>query len=106
MNENYEQIVTEIIANSGMARSEMIQAIWKARENDFEGADKLMKEAEKNLNQAHLIQTKLLQNEVKGNKTEVTLLMVHAQDHLMTAITVKEIATELIKEIKIRLEKN
>ncbi|MGL4874135.1 MAG: PTS lactose/cellobiose transporter subunit IIA, partial [Clostridium sp.] len=30
------------------------------------------------------------------NKTEVSLLLVHAQDHLMTTMTLKDIAAEII----------
>ncbi len=104
MNEEYEKTVTEIIATSGNARSCMIQAIWKAREGAFSEVEALVGQAEQDLNHAHVIQTRLLQQEVSGHPSEVTLLMVHAQDHLMTSITVKELATELIKEIRIRLE--
>lgn len=105
MNEEYEKTVTEIIATSGNARSCMIQAIWKAREATFDEVKKLMDQADKDINHAHIIQTGLLQNEVSGKPMPVTLLMVHAQDHLMTSITVKELATELIKEIQYRIEK-
>lgn len=101
--EEYEKIVTEIIANAGMARSDMMTAINTARTADFEEVERLCKEADDYLTQAHIAQTKLLQQEVSGNPTDVTLLMVHAQDHLMTAITVKELAGELIKEIQIRV---
>jgi len=48
------------------------------------------------VNEAHKIQTNLVQGEVRGEKTEVTLLMVHAQDHLMNAITIKDLATEFV----------
>lgn len=100
--EEYEKVVTELIANAGMARSNMLSAIHMAREGDFEKVVELKKEADEFLTQAHLSQTTLLQQEVRGESMEVTLLMVHAQDHLMTAITVKELATELIEEIEIR----
>jgi PTS system cellobiose-specific IIA component len=32
-----------------------------------------------------------------GGQPVVTLLMVHAQDHLMTAITVKDLAAEFVE---------
>ncbi|MBJ3789737.1 PTS lactose/cellobiose transporter subunit IIA, partial [Bacillus sp. OA1] len=32
----------------------------------------------------------------RGNHAEISLLLVHAQDHLMNAITVKELAEEFI----------
>lgn len=102
---NEEQIITEIIADSGMACSQMIKAIWKAREGDFTTVDQLRKQAEESLNQAHVAQTQLIQRELNGEGVPLTLLMIHAQDHLMTTISLKEMADELIKEIAIRLGK-
>lgn len=104
--DEYEKVATELIANAGMARSNMLSAINAAREGDFEKVVELKKEADEFLTQAHFSQTTLLQQEVRGEAMEVTLLMVHAQDHLMTAITVKELASELIKEIEIRKRNN
>lgn len=45
---------------------------------------------------AHHFQTALIQNEAKGAKTEPTLLMIHAQDHLMNAMTMKDLASEIV----------
>ena len=102
--EEYEKIVTEIIANAGMARSDMMTAISIARTADFDEVERLCKEADEYLTQAHIaIDSAIAKQEVRGNPTDVTLLMVHAQDHLMTAITVKELASELIKEIQFRV---
>ena len=52
------------------------------------------------IKEAHRVQTDLIQKEAGGEKTEVTLLMVHAQDHLMNAITVKELASEFVELYK------
>lgn len=51
---------------------------------------KSFKTAAEELSKAHHYQTELIQNEAGGEKTEMTLLMVHAQDHLMNAMTVKD----------------
>ena len=42
------------------------------------------------------MQTQLLTKEANGERSEVSLLMVHAQDHLMNAMTVKDLATEIV----------
>ena len=55
-----------------------------------------MKLASEEISAAHRIQTDLIQEEARGNHTEISLLLVHAQDHLMNAITVKELAEEFI----------
>ncbi len=60
-------------------------------------AEEKLQEAAKELTEAHHYQTELIQNEAGGEKTDMTLLMVHAQDHLMNAMTVKDLAAELVE---------
>jgi PTS system cellobiose-specific IIA component len=55
-----------------------------------------MELASEEISSAHRIQTDLIQEEARGNHAEISLLLVHAQDHLMNAITVKELAEEFI----------
>ncbi len=38
----------------------------------------------------------MLTNEAKGNAAEITLLTIHSQDHLMTAIAFCDLAKEII----------
>ncbi|EOI7480487.1 TPA: PTS lactose/cellobiose transporter subunit IIA [Yersinia enterocolitica] len=94
-----EEQVMGIIINAGQSRSLCYEALRSAKENNFADADDKMKEAEYYAKQAHLVQTKLIEadegDEGEG-KTKMTLVMVHAQDHLMTSILAKELVTELI----------
>ncbi|WP_026692936.1 PTS lactose/cellobiose transporter subunit IIA [Peribacillus kribbensis] len=92
-----EEIVFQVILNGGNGKSCAMEAIAAAKQGDFSEARAKLKEAGNALNEAHHIQTSLIQNEVRGEKTEVSLLMVHAQDHLMTAITVKDLASEFVE---------
>ncbi|PLR87218.1 MULTISPECIES: PTS lactose/cellobiose transporter subunit IIA [Bacillus] len=94
--ENKEQIIFELILHGGNARSEAIEAIAAAKQGDFEKARKKLQLAGEALNSAHHIQTSLIQVEISGVKNEVSLLMVHAQDHLMNAMTIKELAAEFV----------
>lgn len=91
-----EEISFKLILHSGNGRSYAFEAVKAARENDFKKAEELLELARKELEQAHLIQTELLHKEAGGMANEINLLLIHAQDHLMTGITVKEIAEELI----------
>lgn len=68
-----------------------------AKSGDAEEARKKLQDAAEELSKAHHYQTELIQNEAGGEKTEMTLLMVHAQDHLMNAMTVKDLAAEIIE---------
>lgn len=99
-----EADIMDIIVNGGDARSSCLKAVRCARNGQIEEADELIKRAEKALGKAHNVQTSLIQAEIRGEKNEITLLMVHAQDHLMNAITVKELSIELIEECKKRME--
>ncbi|CAI6319176.1 EIIA-Lac [Bacillus subtilis] len=74
-----------------------MEAIAAAKSGDAEEARKKLQESGEELTKAHHYQTELIQNEAGGEKTEMTLLMVHAQDHLMNAMTVKDLAAEFIE---------
>ncbi len=91
-----EQIIMGIIMHGGNARSYAMRALQEARNNNFEAAYQLLEDSSEELNLAHKIQTDLIQAEVRGEPTEVSLLMVHAQDHLMNAMTVRDLAQEII----------
>lgn len=91
-----EQIVMELVVNGGNARSKAMAAIKAAKGGDFESAKEKIKEANEALNKAHDFQTSLIQKEAAGESLEISLLMVHAQDHLMNAMTVRDLAKEMV----------
>ncbi|WP_160677171.1 PTS lactose/cellobiose transporter subunit IIA [Clostridium sp. C8-1-8] len=91
-----EEMIFGIIVNGGDARSRAMNAIREAKSGNIDKAKELIEEANTFLSKAHDVQTELIQNEAAGNKTEMSLLMVHAQDHLMNAITVRDMAIEFI----------
>lgn len=93
---NVEQEIFEIISFGGNARSLAYEGLAGAQKGSFEKADELMKEAKQELNKAHKTQTKLIQAEINGEKFEKSLLMIHAQDHLMTAISELNLIEQLI----------
>lgn len=90
-----ENVIFSLITNSGECRSMAFEALQKARMGDYEKARELQKLADAKSLEAHNTQTELIQKEAQGENVELNLLMVHAQDHLMTSI----LARELIKEI-------
>lgn len=96
-----EMISFGIIAHAGDARSYAFGALEAAKAGNFEEAEALLKQSNDAAVEAHHMQTELLVNEANGNKTPVDVLLVHAQDHLMTSM----LAVELIKEL-INIYKN
>lgn len=91
-----EMNIMEIIVNGGDARAKAIQAIQLAKRGEIEKAKDALMACKKSLNKAHAVQTEMIQEEIRGEKGKISLLMVHAQDHLMNAITVKDLAIELV----------
>lgn len=98
-----EETIMGLIIASGSAKSFAMEALFNARVGDFITADNLLAEAKSALNEAHLVQTKLIESDAGEGKVKVSLVLVHAQDHLMTSILchdlVKEM-TEIYKQIK------
>ena len=50
-------------------------------------------------------QTKLLSKEAAGEHTPVDVMLVHAQDHLMTAMLAQELIGELVNLYKVKEDK-
>lgn len=100
MGNNIEFSIMQLIMYGGDARNAAMQAIRAARNDDFELADKYLVEAEEKMNDAHNYQTQLIFSENNGNPIPFSLLLVHAQDHVMNAMTVKEIAVEMIEMMR------
>lgn len=96
-NMDMEVIIFEIISQGGTAKGLAYEALEAAEKGDYDKSDKLLKEADDCLLEAHKIQTSIIQAEARGEKTEVSVLFVHAQDHLMTAIEAKTLIEHIIK---------
>lgn len=92
-----EMIVFGLITSSGSAKSYAMEAIQLAKSGEIQEAYKAIEEAEKCLGEAHKTQTTLIQAEARGESVEISILLVHAQDHLMNAILVKELAAEFVE---------
>lgn len=96
MNE-MEMIIFEIISHGGNAKGLVYEAIACSESGNFCKAEELLKEADESLVQAHKIQTDIIQAEAAGKHHEVTVLFVHAQDHLMCAMEIRTLAENIIR---------
>lgn len=97
-----ESISMQIIANAGDAKGTAFDALEEAKKGNFEKAHELLKQSEIIANTAHKAQMSLLADYANGEIKCVDVLLVHAQDHLMTTL----LAQELIKEIILLYEKS
>lgn len=94
--EKYEEMVMGLVGFAGEGRSLALEALKCLRTNDFKQADELLNQARQTLLEAHHIQTDLIQAEINGETMPTTLLMIHAQDHLMTAMLACDLIEEMI----------
>ncbi len=90
------EMVMELIMHGGDAKSSAMEAIQAAKHGEFDEAIDKLADSEDAIEKAHKSQTKLLTKEASGDTIELSLLMIHGQDHLMTAVTVKDLAAEII----------
>ena len=80
-----------------MGKSLAIEAIREARKGNYEEANKKIEEAKEFLLQGHHSHTSLIQKEATGEKLEFSLMIMHAEDQLMNAETIKDLAIEIIE---------
>lgn len=98
--ENKEDIIInvamEIILHAGDGRNFCQQALDSAKKGNFEEANKFLLQAKENITLAHRAQTGVIQEEANGEKFEVPLLFIHAQDTLMTIMSEVNMIKEMV----------
>lgn len=98
--DDQELAIFNIISMAGDSRTLAFEALRLARSGDFAGADAKMEEARKASVKVHQQQTDMLTAEAQGRHAPVSLLMVHAQDHLMTSLLARDLIEEMIEMLK------
>ncbi|MEG0297232.1 MAG: PTS lactose/cellobiose transporter subunit IIA [Clostridium sp.] len=94
--EELELVSFQLISNVGDARSSIFEALKASREERFEDAEKFMVEADAALLRAQDSHSSLIMKEASGERVEVSLLLMHAEDQLMTTEMLKAMAKEMI----------
>lgn len=89
-----------IISNVGMARSCYIEAIDKAEEGKIEEAEALVEEGNKYYVEGHHTHLSMIQQEAAGEDVKVCMLLIHAEDQLMSAETFQILADKFINLAK------
>ncbi|PAD36281.1 PTS lactose/cellobiose transporter subunit IIA [Terribacillus saccharophilus] len=91
-----EQVCFQMILHSGNARSKVLQALRLYREGDIEKVNEMLTDAEEDLSLVHKVHFQLVQQEAAGQQQELSLLFLHAEDHFMSTLTMKEMVKEMI----------
>lgn len=98
--ENMELACFQLISNAGMAKSAFMEALALAEGKDFEGAEAKMKEGSDFLIAGHNSHAGLIQKEAAGEPTPVSLLLLHAEDQLMSAELIETMVTGQLRLLR------
>ena len=96
-NSEMDLLIMELIVDAGSAKSYAMDAIRIAKEGGSSDAKEALEQANSELSKAHQSQTDLIQRAAKGEAIEINLFMVHAQDHIMTAMLAIQLAAEIVE---------
>lgn len=94
--EQIQSVAFEIILHSGSSRTLIHEAFEMMRNNKFEDAVNALDEANEKILLGHQSQTELMTQYSSGEHINIDIIMVHAQDHLMTTMTLREVALEML----------
>jgi len=96
-----EMAIMNIIINAGDCKNHAYMALNMVNEGKYDDVEKELQLANDALAKAHDTQTEMLQKEAGGEKVNFSILFVHAQDHLMTAISEKNLIEQIIELRKV-----
>ena len=106
VSEQFEMLCFQVITYVGTARTHFINAIQSAKSGNFEEAQKLMKEGDEAFAQGHNGHADLLTMDANGELTGGLMLLMHAEDQLMSAENFRILAKEFIELYRKLEEKN
>lgn len=86
-----------LILHAGNARSSAMEALYLSNTGDWQEAEKKYEEARSEFELAHNVQTNLLIENARGAQLIPDILMVHAQDHFISAMVCLELCKEMTK---------
>lgn len=81
------KIATKVIIHAGNCRALVNDSIKAAGNGDLEGAKTKLEQAKLEIESAHSTQTEVIQAEARGEDIPLSLLLTHAQDSLMVALS-------------------
>lgn len=93
---NGDLICLGIITDVGNARSKYIEAIQEAKTGDYERCNQLLREGNAAYAKGYRAHAELVSQEAGGQKADLSLLLIHAEDQLMSAESFKILCNEFL----------
>lgn len=97
---NWEQVSFNIISEAGSAKSSAMEAIFAAKEGNFELASEKLKTANEELAHASHEHFEVITAEAQGEQLEFKVLFLHAEDQLLSTQTLVLLVGEMIEMYK------
>ncbi len=91
------EIATQVIIHAGNVRALVSKALDAAHDSQMEECKQYFEDANHQLCLAHKCQTQLLIDEARGESIPFSILLVHAQDTLMIAMSELRMAKYLLR---------
>lgn len=97
---NIENIAFSIVGHVGAARSMAMEAIKLSRTGVFDEAEDLLNKAHEELVEGQKEHFKIITQEAQEKNVQPTMLLIHAEDQMMAAETIRDLAMEIIESNK------
>lgn len=94
---NIEQSCMQLILKASSAKAHAFEALRSIKNGNAGEADQQLEAASSVLLEAHKIQTEIIQTDAGKRLDEVPLLLIHAQDHLMNAMSQRDLIEEMME---------
>ncbi|MDR0921583.1 MAG: PTS lactose/cellobiose transporter subunit IIA [Lactobacillales bacterium] len=92
-----ELVAFNIISSVGSAKSLVMESMMNARSGKFVEAKENIKQANELLIQGEKAHFEVITQEAKKKNIGLSLLFIHAEDQLMSTVTLRDIATEMLE---------
>ncbi len=96
MDQELELLCFQIITYVGTARTHFINAIQSAKAGNYEEAENLLKQGDEAFAEGHKGHAGLLTKDANGELTGGYMILMHAEDQLMSAEAFRILADEFI----------
>lgn len=92
-----EQIIFDIISNAGEARSILMGVIQDSEKGVFTDYEQHLKDADERIKDAEKAHFKIISSEAKQKVVPFNVLLVHAEDQMMAAEIIRDLACSIVK---------
>ncbi|MGX8834141.1 PTS lactose/cellobiose transporter subunit IIA [Amedibacillus sp. YH-ame6] len=92
-----ELLCFQLISAAGSARSFYIEALQEAKVGHIDEMNQCIQQGDEAFLEGHKVHGELIAKEANGEACQVSLLLVHAEDQLMSAESFKILILELIE---------